>query len=79
LFRRLFFILYYQQFTFNLATAEKLLISQLVLTRVVLECLILLVHICRVPMETIKRNFSMCYICVMSKFSRFKKMNLMTC
>lgn len=63
-FTRLFFMFYHWKFTFNLATAEELLISQPVLTRVTLECLILLVHICRVTVETTKRNFSTWYICV---------------
>jgi len=66
-------VLYYQQFTFNLATAEELLISQLVLTCVVLECPILLVHVCRATVETIERNFSTSYICVMSKMFTFLK------
>jgi len=66
-------MLYYQTFTFNLPTPEGLLISQLVLTCVVLECLILLVHVCRVTVETIKRNSITCYICVMSKLSRFEQ------
>jgi hypothetical protein len=64
---------YYQKLTFNLASAEELLISQLVLTRVILECLILLVNVCRVIVETIKRNFSTWYVCVTSKRLGFEQ------